>query len=374
MLRGLLMLLMAIDHTRDFFSRVHGFDPTDPERSWPALFLTRWVTHLCAPGFIALAGASVFLQRHRGKSAGQMSRLLLTRGLWLVLLEVTLIDFGWSFAFAPALQVIWAIGVSMVFLATLQWLPTWCIGAIGASIVVLHNLLDGLHPAGIWWLLVHQQGPILAHGQMVWFVLYPVVPWIGVIAMGYAFGPVALLGPERRERMAAGLGMLFLAAFAALRLLHGYGDAFLFHRMMTPAETAMSFLEVEKYPPSLQYLLGTLGVLLLVYAVFDRATERGWLGGARRFVETFGRVPFFYYVLHIYLLHTGALLWTAARGMNWRFWLKPGAVFLDHLDGWGYSLPTVYLVWALVVLLLYWSCRWFAGVKARRRDWWLSYL
>ncbi len=378
LLRGLLMLLMAIDHTRDYFTSVSGFDPTDPLRSFPSLFATRWITHLCAPGFLALAGASVYLQRRRGKSAGAMAKLLATRGLWLIFLEVTVISFGWSFALAPGLLVIWSIGVSMLFLSSLQRLSTVAIGAIGAAIVLLHNLLDHVAPAPgaftLIWTLLHQPGPIFFHGQVIAFAMYAVVPWIGVIALGYAFGPVTAMEPHRRRRMSAWLGVLFLGIFTVLRLFHGYGDPIPFHRISSPARSVMSFLQVEKYPPSLHYLLATFGVLLLLYAMLDLAVTRNWLQALRGFVETFGRVPFFYYVLHIYLLHSAALLLTAAQGRNWRFWLQPGAVFIDHLPGWGYGLPGVYLVWLLLVLALYLPCKWFAGVKAHSRAWWLSYL
>lgn len=379
-LRGLLMILMAIDHSRDFFTYLPpSFDPTDPARSWPALFLTRWVTHLCAPGFIALAGVSVYLQRRGGKTAAQMERLLLTRGLWLCFLEITVISFGWSFALGPGLQVIWAIGISMMFLGLLQRLPVAVVGAIGAVIVVGHNLLDGVKDtqfgaSGIWWDLLHHPAPLIVHGQMVGFEMYPVVPWVGVICLGYWFGRVAGWGVERRERAAAGLGAVFLAAFCVLRVGHGYGDAIEFGRTGSTERTAMSFLEVTKYPPSLDYLLATLGVILLAYAGIDWAVRQGWGKRVRGVVEVYGRVPFFYYVLHIYLIHALALAVTAYEGLNWRFWTVPGSVFIRHLPGWGFGLGGVYLVWALVVAVLYLPCVWFAQVKARRRDWWLSYL
>ncbi len=378
-LRGLLMLLMAIDHTRDYFSSISHVDPTDPLHSWPALYLTRWMTHLCAPGFIALAGTSAYLQRQRGKSSGQLAWLLLTRGLWLALLEMTVISFGWSFTFGPALQVIWAVGISMVFLSALIWLPTAAIGSIGAVIVLLHNLFDAVHPArftpaAFFWTLLHAPGPLFLHHQFIGVAPYPLIPWIGVICLGYAFGPVAASDRARRRSIAVTLGLGFLTVFAALRLLHGYGDHDRFAYLATPGETVMSFFQVEKYPPSLHYLLATLGVLLLLYAAFDLAVTRDWLPRLRRIIEVYGRVPFFYYVLHIYLLHLAALILTASVHLNWRFWLTPGAVFIGHLAGWGFGLPVVYLVWFLLVVILYYPCLWFSRIKARRRDWWLSYL
>ena len=378
-LRGLLMVLMAVDHARDFFTSVAPMDETDPLHSWPALFATRWVTHLCAPGFIALVGTSVYLQRQRGKPRAAVQKLLITRGLWLMFLELTLFSFGWSFAVGFGLQVIWAIGISMIFLGMLQRLSVVAIGLIGAVIVVGHNLLDGVSISGaggeaLLWELLHQQGPIFVHGQLVGIVLYPIVPWIGVICLGYAFGPVVGMMPARRQRIALLMGLAMVAAFSLLRLTNVYGDSHRFAPLATPAQTAMAFLQVAKYPPSLQYLLATLGLLLLLYAFIDVAAARDWLRPVRGFFEVYGRVPFFYYALHIYLLHSAALLLTAERGLNWRFWLIPGAVFMRHLDGWGYSLPGVYLAWALVVLVLYFPCVWFGQIKARRRDWWLSYL
>ena len=379
LLRGVLMILMALDHTKDYFSSVVGIDSTDAAHSWPALFVTRWVTHICAPGFVALAGTSVYLQRERGKTHGKLAKLLVTRGLWLMLLEITLISFGWSFSFAPGLQVIWAVGVSMVLLAALLRLPVAAIGGIGAVIVLLHNLLDPIRARslGDWangWKLLHERAPLIVHHQFVGMVAYPIVPWIGVICLGYAFGPVVTRAPARRQRTAMVLGMAMMVVFAVLRITHGYGDHDVFRSLVSAGRTTMSFFEVEKYPPSLQYLLATLGINLLLYALADVGVSQGWVPRVRAFLETYGRVPFFYYVLHIYLLHAAALLLSAAEHLNWRFWLVPGAVFTGHLQGWGFDLPGVYLVWACVVLVLYLPCRWFARLKARRRDWWLSYL
>jgi uncharacterized membrane protein len=308
-----------------------------------------------------------------------MARLLLTRGLWLMFLEATVISYGWSFALGPGLQVIWAVGASMIFLAALQWLPTATIGIIGAAIVALHNLTDGIPPArfgdgAIFWRILHVPGPLLVHHQLVGIAVYPIVPWIGVICLGYAFGAVVKQGAAHRQRLSVMLGVFLLFAFSILRLAHGYGDHFAFAHMATPTETAMSFLQVEKYPPSLQYLLATFGVLLLLYALLDAAVSRNLLPKLRGVVEIYGRVPFFYYVLHIYILHALALALTAEQHLNWRFWLVPGAVFRSHLSGWGYGLGGVYLVWAIVVAALYLPCLWFSRVKARRRDWWLSYL
>jgi uncharacterized membrane protein len=382
LLRGLLMILMALDHTRDFFSR-DTINPTDPLQSWPALFATRWVTHLCAPGFIALAGASVYLQRQRGKSTSQLARLLFTRGLWLVFLEVTLISIGWSFAWIPFLQVVWAIGISMICLSALmrlypERLQTAAVGATGAAIVLLHNLLDPIKPARFGrfadlWDLIHQPAMLLYHGHPAVLAFYPALPWFGVICLGYAFGPVVTA--HSRRRIALCLAACFLAAFALFRATHAYGDPIPFLHLATRTRTAMSFLNVMKYPPSLEYVLATFGVLLLLFTLFDTAARHNWLPRARFFLETYGRVPFFYYVLHIYLLHTAAVIVTLTLHGDWRFWFGPGFIMENGAPpNWGYSLPVVYAIWIAAVLSLYPACAWFSRLKARRHDWWLSYL
>ncbi len=380
LLRGLLMLLMALDHTRDFFSSA-TVNPTDPLASWPALFFTRWITHLCTPGFIALAGTSVYLQRQRGKTRPQLMKLLVTRGCWLLLLEVTVISFGWLFIFpAPFLQVIWAIGVAMIVLGFLQWLPVAVVGAIGASIVLFHNLLDPIqaeslgHAADLWKLL-HEQGMLLYQGHPIGFAFYPVLAWIGVICLGYAFGPLAVALPAVRRRTAGMMAVILLIAFCLLRVRSGYGDLYHWHRLATPVQSAMFFLEVQKYPPSLDYVLSTFGVLLMLYVAFDKAAGENWLPGLRGFVEIYGRVPFFYYVLHIYLIHGAALLLTLATHRNWRLFVGfQGLMTGARPEGWGFSLPGVYGLWLCFVLVLYLPCLWFSRLKAQRRDWWLSYL
>jgi uncharacterized membrane protein len=376
LLRGLLMILMALDHARDFFSGA-GVNPTDALKSWPALFATRWVTHLCAPGFVALAGTSVYLQRERGKSRGAVARLLLTRGLWLIFLEMTLISFLWSLTvWEPFFQVIWAVGVGMIVLAGLQWLPVKVVGAVGVAIVVLHELLDGVKAAPGWanvWALVHQPGFLRIDGKVAGFVAYPALPWVGAICLGYAFGPMVVAKLSFWKRALP--GVLLLAAFAVLRVASGYGDATRWKPLGTFTQSAMSFMNVQKYPPSLEYYLATFGVLLILYAALDVAVERDWLGGVRSFVKTYGEVPFFYYVLHIALLRVVMVSAAAAMGLDWRVFLEPRLIVLGGAPaGWGFGLPVVYLVWAGVVVGLYWPCRWFARVKRERRDWWLSYL
>jgi uncharacterized membrane protein len=380
LLRGLLMILMALDHTRDYFSNL-TVNPTDPTQSWPGLFATRWVTHLCAPGFIALCGASVALQRQRGRSAEQAARLLFTRGLWLLILDLTVISFGWSFTLrAPFMNVISTIGVCMMGLAALQRLSSRSIGVIGGLIVLLHNLLDPIQASSLGrfsnlWILIHERGFLMYNGHPVAFVYFPMLAWIGIMCLGYAFGSVCTAPYLFRRRVTLGLAALFLFAFSTLRVLHGYGDTYRFEHMPTTAQTVMSFLQVQKYPPSLQYTLATLGFLLLLYTLFDAMAQHDLLQGLRGFVRIYGRVPFLFYVLHIYLIHAAALVATFALHGDWRFWIGSGPTWGSGIpEHWGYGLPTVYLLWVFVVLSLFLPCLWFSRLKARRRDWWLSYL
>lgn len=379
LLRGLLMIIMALDHTRDYFSNA-TVNPIDPLHSWPALFATRWITHLCAPGFVLLTGASAWLQRSNGKTRAQLSRLLLTRGLWLIFLEVTLISFGWQFNLHLLIfQVIWVLGAAMIVLAGLQWLPTPVVGIFGATLVLGHNLLDRFQAQsfGRWtdaWEIFHERGPLSFHGYRFAVMSYPLIPWIGVIALGYCFGSLLTANPQRRRPRSILIGSAMLVAFALLRLTGSYGDPQPWQHLATVAQSAMSFMAVLKYPPSLQYLLATLGINLLLFALFDKAVQLNLWPRIRAFFDVYGRVPFFYYVLHIYLLHIVALTATAAVGLDWHHWTQPGSVFFGHLPGWGLSLPGVYAVWLSVVLVLYPPCLWFSRLKSRRRDWWLSYL
>jgi uncharacterized membrane protein len=299
LLRGLLMILMALDHTRDYFSNF-WLDATAPLQSWPTLFITRWVTHLCAPGFVALAGTSVFLQRQRGRSAKQTARFLVTRGTWFLLLDVTLITFGWSFTLlAPYMNIISTFGICMIGLAALQRLSVRSIGAIGLLIVLLHNLLDPIQASGLkrfgnLWILLHERGFLLHDGHRVAMVYFPVLAWFGIMCLGYAFGPVVTMPYARRSRISLTLAGMLLLSFAAFRVLHGYGDTYRFEHLATSSQTVMSFLQVQKYPPSLQYVLATFGVLLMLYALFDAASQGNWLPQLRSFTEVYGRVPFFF--------------------------------------------------------------------------------
>ena len=374
LLRGIVMVVMALDHVRDYFTDVR-FDPADLSQTTAALFLTRWVTHFCAPAFVLLAGTAAYLAGRR-RTRGELSRFLLTRGLWLVVLELTVVRWAWMFNFNYTtellfVQVIWAIGVSMLALAALVWLPVTAIAAIGVGMIAAHNAFDGISPQelGAWgplWTLLHVQAPIpLGTGQVI-FVAYPLVPWIGVMAAGYALGPLLLRPAPERRRLLFRLGAALTAAFVVLRALNVYGDPAPWSEQETAGRTLLSFLNTTKYPPSLLFLLMTLGPCLMVLPWLEHVR-----GAVASFFVTIGRVPLFYYVLHLYLIHATALAVGTLAGFPPSAFLT---VWLNLPDGWGYPLPVVYLVWAGVVLALYPACRWFAGVKARRREAWLSYL
>ena len=374
-LRGIVMVIMALDHVRDFVGPGVPGHGIDVEKLGAPLFLTRWITHFCAPVFVLLAGTGAFLQSARGKGRGELSRFLLTRGLWLVLLELTVVRFGWTFDpgyHMTPLQVIWAIGWSMVVLAGLVHLPVRAVGAIGIAIIGLHNLLDGIAPERFGalaplWSILHVPGALqLGPGRMAW-IAYPLMPWIGVMAAGYALG--AFLGddPARRKKRLFALGGALTLAFIALRAVNLYGDPEPWSRQSSALYTALSFLSCTKYPPSLLYLLMTIGPALLALGALEGRDFSG-----KRTMLLFGRVPLFYYLLHLPFAHVmGSLLYLAWYGVGALSWDTGPAANPPEPFG----LPVVYAVTLLLVLLLYPLCRWFGDLKRRRRDLgWLSYL
>jgi len=366
------MIVMALDHTRDFFS-VGGFNPRDVAD--PALFLTRWITHFCAPIFIFLAGISAFLYGAQGRTVGTVSRYLVTRGFWLVLIEFTVVRLGWTFHLNATFfvaQVIFAIGASMIALAVLVHLPRGAIAAIGLVMIFGHNALDGIKPDAFGafaplWNVLHQSGVIDPGMGIKLFVLYPLVPWIGVMALGYALGPVFLLERTARRRRLVGLGLATVAGFVLLRASNLYGDPAPWIAQDNLLSSVLSFINCEKYPPSLLYVAMTLGPALLLLAAFD--SVRGRVADV---ITTYGRVPFFYYIAHIFLLHALAVLfaWLTIGEVAWMFRPFPGA----RPPGYGLGLPGIYLVWLGVVAALYPLCRWFATLKRRRNEWWWTYL
>ena len=379
-LRGFVMIVMALDHTRDFFSKDLSFDPTDLSKTYPALFLTRWITHYCAPVFIFLAGTGAFLSTTRGKTKQELSRFLLTRGLWLVFLELTWVRcFGWLFNldyhFAMGI-VIWAIGWSMVALAGLVFLPVRWTATFGLVMIASHNLFDYLQPEtfgklGWLWKILHSGGIIVPAEGYRFAAGYPLVPWIGVMAVGYSFGSLLVREATDRRKWFFLLGAALTALFVLLRAINVYGDPAPWSARENALFTFFSFLNCHKYPPSLLYLLMTLGPALLVLALLDSGTPR-WL----KPVLVFGRVPLFYYLLHIPLIHGLAVLIAYVRygHAEWFFANPPAAGPPSIPAGYGYSLPIVYLIWVGVIAALYPVCQCFAEVKRRRREVWLSYL
>lgn len=396
LLRGLIMVFMALDHTRDFFSYL-PFPPEDMTRTWPVLFLTRWLTHFSAPGFFFLAGTGAYLSLSRGRTPAKVSRFLWTRGLWLVLMEMTIIGFAWTFIVSLGYGgVIWALGWSMVALALIVRMPVRWVAAFGAVMVAGHNLLDRVQPQmfgkAYWlWIILHRPGFIpLPQVSFIhlppgvpfgFFILYPLVPWIGVMALGYAFGSVLRRPPEERQRWTLWAGVIATALFLVLRGFNAYGNpAQTFFSLGhwapqgTLGMTLVAFFNTNKYPPSLHFLLMTLGPSLIALAFFDKLAVKDRLGALGRFFVVYGRVPMFYYVLHLFLLHGMAVVVAMAWGQPYQ-WLLHGGFFLNQPSpGYGHHLPFIYLMWATAVLILYFPCKKFMDVKARRRDWWLSYI
>jgi len=382
LLRGLVMVLMSLDHTRGDFTNVPYY-PLDLSQTYPALALTRWVTHLCAPVFFFLAGTSAWLYKSRGKSTGEVSIYLLTRGLWLVFLELTYLNwFAWTFNFSlhwfPAI-VIWAIGWSMVVLAAAVWLPLWAVAAFGLAMIALHNAFDAVTPerlgwwGGAWRVLHGPPGAVQPLPGVTLAVTYPLVPWIGVMAAGYAFGPILERAAAARRKWIIGLGVSCVALFVALRFFNLYGDPKPWTAQKDALFTILSFVNCQKYPPSLSFLLMTLGPALLLLAAFDWKTPR-----CLRPLLVFGRVPLFYFMVHLPLIRGLAVVVNLFR-FGRADWLmgpqpQPGRAPLPVPADAGFGLVGIYLIWIGIVLALYPACRWFGRLKQKHRSVWLSYL
>jgi uncharacterized membrane protein len=372
--RGVIMILMALDHTRDYFG-LAGQNPTDLSTASIALFMTRWITNICAPVFFLLTGTGAYLSRRR-RSPGNLAGFLFTRGLWLIVLDLVVLRcLAYQFNFdyrVTLLIVLWALGWSMIALAALVRLPAPVVTAIGAIMIVGHNLFDGVRSASPLWSILHQPGFVLNTPAHVVFTAYPLIPWIGVTAVGYGLGQIYSWSATRRRAFLLRLGLVLTLAFLALRALNVYGDPSRWSRHDTMVYTVLSFLNTTKYPPSLLFLLMTLGPALLLLGAVDAATPR-----VLRPAIIFGRVPLFYYIVHFPLIHLLALATCYLRygTGHWMFESPDLAHYpFTPPPGWGYSLPLVYAVWIGVVLVLYPACRWFAGVKQRRREAWLGYL
>jgi uncharacterized membrane protein len=371
--RGVIMIVMALDHVRDFFGN-SGLSPTNPASTTIPLFFTRWITHFCAPVFFLLTGTGAYLAR-RSKSNRELSGFLFTRGLWLIFLELVIYRcIGWQFNFdfkLTMILVLWALGWSMIVLSALVYLPAWLVTAFGVIMIATHNLFDAFQSDSPLWTILHSPNFLLDTPQHSVFVTYPLIPWIGVTAAGYGLGQIYSWPSERRRKFLLPLGMGISAAFVILRTINVYGDPSRWSGQRSAAFTVLSFLNTTKYPPSLLYLLMTLGPAMLFLWAVDAGTP-GWLRPAL----IFGKVPMFYYLLHVPLIHLIAVAVCYLRygHVYWMFESPDlGAFPITPPPGWGYSLPVIYLVWICVVLTLYPLCRWFAGLKQRRHDTWLSY-
>jgi len=378
-LRGTVMILMALDHVRDFFhAGAMSFSPTDLSKTTPILFLTRWITHFCLPVFIFTSGTGAFLWwRQSNRTVAQLSRFLWTRGLWLIFLELTVMQFAYNFNISSSypilLLILWIFGVCMILLAALVYLPISWLLALSTVIIVFHNSLDRVRMSGTaapLWSLLHQPGLLTFSGK-TFLISYTVLPWIAVMAAGFCFGRVLYYEPDVRRRFMRRIGLISIAAFIILRAINAYGDP----APWSSQRFVLSFLNCTKYPASLDFLLMTLGPAFLVLAWFDMHPP-----SRQNPLIVFGRVPLFYFVLHFYLIHALAVLlaWLRYGNNALTFMFNP----LPSMGGpkqlfppnFGYTLWAAYLIWIVVVALLYPLCRWFAKVKSTRRSWWLSYL
>lgn len=371
------MVIMALDHTRDFFhSATFWFNPTDPTQSTLPIFFTRWITHFCAPAFSFLAGLSAFMVGQY-KTRGELSIFLLKRGLWLIFIELTLVTFGWQFDIQFRINgfaVIAVLGISMIFLAGLIHLSRPFILLFSCALIFGHNLLDTFHfQDSFLWACIHEAAVFRFSDNFKFYVDYPVVPWIAVMSLGYCFGSlyVKTFDGNKRKRILNIIGFSVIVLFIALRWSNIYGDPIHWTNLDSGSKTVMSFLQISKYPPSLLYLLITLGVSL----VFLANTE-SLKGKVVQFFCTFGRVPFFYYIIHIYLIHALAMLFAQLSGYGWQLMILPDWIVVSpELKGYGFNLWVVYAVWIGVIVLLYPLCKKFDHYKLNHKEkWWLSYL
>jgi uncharacterized membrane protein len=384
-LRGLVMIIMALDHVRDFFHRAAmSSSPTDLRVTTPALFLTRWVTHICAPTFMLTAGLGAYLYWWTGRrTKTHLSRFLVTRGLWLIGLELTVMQLGYNFDISSSypifLLVLWVLGACMVAMAALVWLPLSALAALSVSTIVLHHLLDGVSPSTFGsfapvWNVLHQVGAFPFAGR-IFIAAYPLVPWIAVMALGFCLGPLFLKPVTQRRRTLIAGATGLTVGFVIVRALNVYGDPAPWSAQSSPVLTAMSFVNATKYPPSLAFLLMTLGPALLLLGVFE-----GMSFSRRSPLIVFGRVPLFYFVLHFFAAHAAAIV--AAVVVHgtpaWSFMLQPvpsmGGPAQAFPPNFGYDLWVTYLAWLIIVAGLYPICAWFAGIKEQHPTWWLSYL
>jgi uncharacterized membrane protein len=373
LLRGVIMIIMALDHTRDFFGQPGS--PTNLATASVALFFTRWITNICAPVFFLLTGAGAWLSL-RKRSKAELSRFLFTRGLWLIFLDLVLfrclaLQFNFDYH-VTIITVLWALGWAMIVLSVLVYLPPSVVTAFGVVMIATHNLLDSISSTNPIWSILHSPNVILETPSHVVRISYPLIPWVGVTAAGYGLGQIYAWAPTRRRAFLLRLGICLSVGFVVLRAINVFGDPFRWATQRTTVYTALSFLNTVKYPPSLLFLLMTLGPALIFLWAVDAHTPR-----LLRPALIIGKVPLFYYLLHFVLIHWLAVIICYARygHIHWMFESLDVANFpITQPPGWGLSLPLVYLIWAFVVVALYPLCRWFAAVKQRSQNPWLSYL
>lgn len=381
LLRGLIMIIMALDHARDYFhADAFLYNPLDLEKTTPILFFTRWITHLCAPLFMFLAGTSAFFIGQK-KTKTELSLFLLKRGLWLVFLELIVVNFGWgfngSFPFFMS-GPIWALGFSMIILGALIYLPKNIIFILSLITIIGHNLLDNIHFPGnnlgsFSWALLHEQNIFSWQGEQ-FLAGYPIIPWFAVMAMGYIFGQFYTqeFNSEKRKKNLLMIGLSLIGAFIAIRFVNIYGDPVPWTIQDNPFYTFLSFMTVNKYPPSFLYILITIGIGILFLAFSEK-----WKGKLVAIITVYGRVPMFYYIIHIYLIHLLAMICSELfTNVSWQNWiLRKPLWFDDDLKGSGFSLTVVYLVWIFVVVALYPICKKYDAYKQSHKEkWWLSYL
>lgn len=372
-LRGLVMILMTLDHTRVFFYNIR-FNPLDLSQSNIPLFLTRWITHLSAPSFIFLAGIAAFLSLKRRKNKQKLATFLLRRGFWLIFLELTVISFAWTFN--PSIfiaGVLWVIGWSMIVLAILILLPIRIVAIFGIILIASHNLFDNVQVEQLgnfgWiWAFLHERAMFVPIPGIRFILGYPLIPWVGVMASGYAFGNVLTKTKTERLRWLRNLGWGLIFSFIVIRGLNIYGDPKPWSVQSNFWKTILSFINCHKYPPSLSYLLVTLGIAFLLLYLFE--SKKSVLFKP---LMVFGSVPLFFYVMHLWLIHLSAILLALPK-----YGLK--AFFLPYLlssampEDYGYDLHHVYVLWIVMLVILYPLCSWFSEYKSKNKHWWLSFL
>jgi len=376
LLKGLVMIIMALDHTRDYFhADSFLFNPTDPEKTNTAIFFTRWISHYCAPAFCLLAGISAYLVGMR-RSKAALSKFLFSRGIWLMFIEITVVNFGWFFNVnfgTILLQVIWVLGVSMICLAAVIHLPIKVILGFSLVVIIGHNLLDNLDFGGNFlWGVLHGWSYFQLSENVKVVLTYPLLPWVGVMSLGYYLGSFynKTFDSERRQQLFTYIGIACVLLFFALRGWNAYGNPKAWSTYETGLQTFFSFMNPLKYPPSLSFLLMTLGPTLFLMGRLENVK-----GKVVEAISVYGKVPFFYYIVHLYVIHLSAMLLAELTGFGWQSMiLERWISSVPELSGYGLSLGGTYLVWLAIVAMLYPLCLKFSNYKlAHKEKWWLSY-